>query len=113
MKKRILPIGIEPAIERGPLSQIQQNTNGTAVCCDLCNGTGGTGEIVSIGRNEISIKGRKGTTELIKITTKTAIKNSNWTITQSALKMGDHVTVIIDESETASLVLVCGIASKN
>jgi hypothetical protein len=26
------------------------------------------------------------------------------------LKIGDHVTVVIDETETASLVLVCGIA---
>lgn len=107
-----LPIGIEPAIESGPLPQIHQNTSSTAGCCDLCNGTGGTGEIVSIGSSEITIKGRKGTTEIIKITTKTVIKNSNGTITQAALKMGDHVTVIIDESETASLVLVCGIASK-
>ena len=105
-----LPIGIEPAIERDPLPQIIKNANGTAECCDLCNGTGGTGEIELIGTNAITIKGRKGTAELIKLTPKTVIKNSNGVITQATLKMGDHVTVIIDESETASLVLVCGIA---
>jgi hypothetical protein len=108
-KKINLLIGIEPAIERGPLPQIKQTESGTAGCCDLCNGTGGTGVIIATGENTITIKGKKGPEELIKLNPKTVIKNANGVIKAVALKIGDHVTVIIDESETASLILVCGI----
>ena len=106
------PIGIEPSIESGKPPQTQQLVNGKEVCCDLCNGTGGTGEIVSIGENSFTIKSRKGKNELIHIKPNTAIKNSTGKINMDALKMGNRVTVIIDETETASLVLVCGIQAK-
>jgi glycopeptide antibiotics resistance protein len=104
------PIGIEPSIDRGPLPMIQMNPTGTKNCCDLCNGTGGTGEIILIGENDFTIKSRKGIDELIHLTSNTQIKNSKGSINKAVLKIGDHVTVIIDDSETASLVLVCGIA---
>lgn len=104
------PIGIEPSIDRGPLPMLQINTTGTKNCCDLCGGTGGTGEIIQIGENDFTIKSRKGIDELIHLTSNTQIKNSKGNINKSVLKTGDHVTVVIDETETASLVLVCGIA---
>src|SRR5689334_15859523 len=43
---------------------------------DPCNGTGGTGQIISVGSKTITIKRRDGTNETISITDKTGIKNS-------------------------------------
>ena len=84
---------------------------GSTQCCDPCNGTGGTGEIIAISINTITIKGRKEneSSQVIKLTEKTIIKNAAGPILAHTLKMGDHVTVVIDETETASLVLVCGL----
>jgi hypothetical protein len=107
-----MPFGIESSTERIPLPVFQNNSASVKDCCDLCNGTGGTGQIFSKSENAITIKSRKGKLELIRITPKTEIKNSNGSIGKTSLKIGDHVTVVIDESETASLILVCGIAEK-
>jgi glycopeptide antibiotics resistance protein len=107
-----MPIGIESSTEREPLPVLQYNSAGSKDCCDLCNGTGGIGKILSISENAIIIKSRKGKDELIHITPKTEIKNSNGIIAKTILKIGDQVTVVIDETETASLILVCGIAEK-
>lgn len=103
-----LPFSLEPAIEREHLNNRQV---GSTQCCDPCNGTGGTGEIIAISINTITIKGRKenGSSQVIKLTEKTIIKNAAGPILANTLKMGDHVTVVIDETETASLVLVCGL----
>lgn len=103
-----LPFSLEPAIEREHLNNRQV---GSTQCCDPCNGTGGTGEIIAISINTITIKGRKenGSSQVIKLTEKTIIKNAEGPILANTLKMGDHVTVVIDETETASLVLVCGL----
>lgn len=103
-----LPFSLEPAIEREHLNNRQV---GSTQCCDPCNGTGGTGEIIAISSNTITIKGRKenGSSQVIKLTEKTIIKNAEGPILANTLKMGDHVTVVIDETETASLVLVCGL----
>ena len=108
-----LPIGIESSTEREPLPIMQNNSTVSNVCCDLCNGTGGTGQILRINENKIIIKSRKGKDELIHLTPKTVIRNSNGIMAKTTLKIGDHVTLVIDESETASLILVCGIAEKN
>lgn len=74
---------------------------------DLCGGTGGTGEIISQGNNTITIKSRVDVVQIISLTTETIIRNSTGVISESDLNIGDHVTIIIDESETASTVLVC------
>jgi glycopeptide antibiotics resistance protein len=74
---------------------------------DPCNGTGGTGEIIGVQNQSITIKRKDGVNQLIKITAQTIIKNSILTIPASDLKIGQRVTLIIDETETASLVLVC------
>lgn len=76
-------------------------------CCDLCGGTGGTGAILSTNKNSFTLKRRDGLIQEIKLTDKTILKNSKGLITKIELKSGDRVTVIIDETETASLVLVC------
>jgi glycopeptide antibiotics resistance protein len=112
-KKIIFPIGIESS-DNAMLMPLMNNdsSNKAGDCCDLCNGTGGTGQIIAKGENTITIKGRKGTEEVINLNAKTVIKNSNEVIKAFDLKIGDRVTVIIDETETASLILVCGIAPK-
>jgi hypothetical protein len=106
-----LPISLESNMESNRLPHMHaagENKNNPN-CCDLCNGTGGTGEIISTDSNAITIKSRAGKVEKIFLTNKTTVKDSKGIASSTLLKVGDHVTVIIDESETASLVLICGI----
>jgi glycopeptide antibiotics resistance protein len=74
---------------------------------DPCNGTGGTGQIVSVGNNTITIKRGDGISQIIKLTDQTKIRNSAGPVSKSDLKTGNRVTVVIDGSETATIVLVC------
>lgn len=104
----IIIIGVYFAIDRfqkslPPLRRPMQNQ----VCCDLCGGTGGTGAILSTNKNSFTLKRRDGAIEEIKLTNKTIIKNIKGPIQKIDLKIGDRITVVIDETETASLVLVC------
>ena len=86
------------------------NNSSDPNCCDLCNGTLGTGQVIAIGENSFSIKRRDGAIQIIKLTKGTVIKNSKGVMGFNDIKIEDHVTLIIDETETASLVLICGIA---
>lgn len=104
-----LPIGIEPSVQREKLPPLNSMQVGNKECCDLCNGTGGTGQIVSIGNYTINIVRRDGKNQLIKLTKATTIKTNAGPATNKDLKIGNRVTVVIDESETASLILVCGL----
>lgn len=74
---------------------------------DPCNGTGGTGQIIQVGNNSINIRRNDGTVQTIKFTNRTTIKNSIGAVPKSDLKIGNRVTLVIDETETASLILVC------
>jgi glycopeptide antibiotics resistance protein len=74
---------------------------------DLCRGTGGTGEIIVVEKNGISIKRKDGVVQQIKLTAKTVIKSSSGDIQIADLKPGNRVTLVIDDTETAALVLVC------
>jgi glycopeptide antibiotics resistance protein len=89
-----------------PINNNASNPN----CCDLCNGTPGTGQVIAIGENSFSIKRRDGVVQIIKLAKGTVIKNSKGVVGFNDLKLDDHVTLIIDETETASLILICGIA---
>jgi glycopeptide antibiotics resistance protein len=103
-----LPFGLEPSITKQ--KQLNSNLKDTHTdCCDLCNGTGGTGGIIAIGDNDITIKRRDGKQEIIKLSNKTIIKNSAGPIAKSDLRIGDRVTLVINDAEIASLILVCGI----
>jgi glycopeptide antibiotics resistance protein len=106
-----LPISLESNMEsnRLPPMPVKGENKNNPNCRDLCNGTGGTGEIIDTDVKGITIKSRAGKVEKILLTNKTTIKDSKGITNSTLLKVGDHVTVIIDESETASLVLVCGI----
>ena len=74
---------------------------------DLCGGTGGTGEIVGIGRHTITIKRHDGVVQAITLTDQTDIRTSAGPAAESDLKVGDHVTLVVYDMETASTVLVC------
>lgn len=107
-KKIELPFSLEHKIER---RDVNKNQMESPYCCDPCNGTGGTGEIIAINNKSVTIIGRRnnGANQIIKITNQTIIKNASGPILISNLKVGDHITVVIDESETASLILLCGL----
>ncbi len=74
---------------------------------DPCNGTGGTGQIIEVGNSSINIRRNDGVVQTIKFTNGTTIKNSMGAVPKSDLKIGNRVTLVIDETETASLILVC------
>ena len=106
-----LPIGIEPSVQTKLQNNLKNNTSSSSACCDLCGGTGGTGRIVAMTKDAITIKRNDSVAQIIKLTNKTIIKNNNGKAKLSDLKINNHLTVIIDETETASLILVC--AEKN
>ena len=74
---------------------------------DLCGGTGGTGQIINVANNTIAVRLNDGVVKNVKLTGQTKIRTSAGLILQSDLKAGERVTLVIDESETASVVLVC------
>lgn len=102
-------LGFEPMPERNQPNRLEQTKEGASQGVDPCNGTMGTGQIISIAENTITIKRRDGKDEVVVLTEKTDIRNSGGLITKSILKVGDRVTVVIDETNTAMAVLVCGI----
>ena len=104
-----LPIGIEPSVGKEILPPLNPTSNANEKCCDLCGGTGGTGIITALGNNAITIKRKDGVLQNIKLTDKTVIKTSKGIATRNDLAVNKRVTLIIDDTETASLVLICGI----
>ncbi len=77
---------------------------------DLCNGTGGTGEILSIDGAAFTIQKRDGSREQIKLTNRTEIKTSRGRAASSILKPGVRVTIITSDGKDmiAELILICG-----
>jgi len=104
-----LPFGIEPSIGKEALLPFNQPSNSNEKCCDLCGGSGGTGIITALGNNAITIKRKDGVLQNIKLTDKTVIKFSKGLATRNDLTVNKRVTLIIDDTETATLVLICGI----
>lgn len=85
---------------------------------DPCGGTGGTGQIVSVGNNTFIIKlnrdGRtlkKGDSQIIDLTGQTTIKTSTGSGSVSDLKIGKNVTIggkpNPDGSLNATIVVIC------
>jgi len=104
------PVSLVRAAENGkPDSTTRLDTAKPGIThgVDPCNGTGGTGQIVSVGNNIITIKRNDGKNEVIYLTDKTTIKNSAGSLPQSDLKKGDRVTVVVMSHHTATVVLVC------
>ena len=76
---------------------------------DPCNGTGGTGQIIGKGTLTITIRRNDGAVQTIQLTDQTMFRNSSGPASESDLKIGDKVTVVVDASETAATVLVCNV----
>lgn len=74
---------------------------------NLCGNTQGTGQIISKGYSAITIKRYDGVVQTINLTPATDIRNSVGSISESGLKIGDHVTLVVRDHKTASTVLVC------
>ena len=79
---------------------------------DLCGGTGGKGQIVSMGKNEFTIKRFDDSSDqVIHLTGQATIKTSAGSASLSDLKIGYSVTLVghsnPDGSFTANTVLVC------
>lgn len=102
-------LGFEPMHERNETNRLEQTKERVSQGVDPCNGTMGTGQIITIAENTITIKRRDGKDEVVVLTEKTDMRNSGGQIMKSNLKVGDRVTVVIDDSNTAMAVLVCGV----
>jgi len=79
---------------------------------DLCNGTGGNGQIVNVGNNSFTLKRNDdGSNQIIELTRQTTTKTSAGAASFTDLKIGDRVTLIGDQNNdgsfTAMTVLVC------
>jgi pectate lyase len=79
---------------------------------DLCGGTGGNGQIVSVGDNEFTIKlYADGSDMVVHLTGQATIKTSAGSASLSDLKIGYSVTLVGDRnpdgSFTADTVVVC------
>ena len=79
---------------------------------DLCGGTGGKGQIVSVGKNEFTIKRFDDSSDqVIHLTGQATIKTSAGSVSLSDLKTGYRVTLVgssnPDGSFTAYTVVVC------
>ena len=79
---------------------------------DLCDGTGGNGQIESVGNNEFTIKQyHTGTDRLVHLAGGATIETSTGPVSLSDLKVGDRVTLVggpnPDGSFTANTVVVC------
>jgi glycopeptide antibiotics resistance protein len=98
-----------PPIQPDMMMLKDQPSNGgqSSSADDLCRGTGGTGEIIAVEKDGISIRRKDGVVQQIKLTVKTVIKTSSGDIQMADLKPGNRVTLVIDDTETAALVLVC------
>jgi uncharacterized membrane protein (UPF0127 family) len=79
---------------------------------DLCGGTGGNGQIVSVGNNSFTLKRNDdGSNQIINLTSQATIETSAGPASLSDLKIGDRVTLVgvpnPDGSFTADTVVVC------
>ncbi len=79
---------------------------------DLCGGTGGIGQIVSVGSNTFIMKRNdNGSSQIIHLTGQATIQTSTGSVSLSDLKPGDRVTLVggpnSDGSFTANTVVVC------
>jgi len=79
---------------------------------DLCGGTGGRGQIVSVGNNEFTMKRNDdGSDQVVHLANQATIKTSAGPAALSDLKIGYRVTPVghpnADGSFTADIVVVC------
>jgi glycopeptide antibiotics resistance protein len=95
---------------------LENNAKGSSKIVDPCNGTGGTGQIVGLGKGTITIKLGNGSRQLVNFTSQTTIKTSSGFASKSILKSGDRVTLVGDNnpdgSFTANTIVLCSDSGK-
>ena len=79
---------------------------------DLCGGTDGNGQIVSVGNNEFTMKRNDdGSDQIVHLSSQATINTSAGSASLSDLKIGYRVTLVggrhPDGSFTADIVVVC------
>jgi hypothetical protein len=74
---------------------------------DLCRGTGGTGQIVSVDDRTMTIERKDGVVQTLTLTDRTTIRTSAGPASASDLEVGDRVTVVVYDGKTATTVLKC------
>ena len=74
---------------------------------DLCGGTGGTGEIVTLANHTMNIRRNDGVVQSLALTDRTSIRTSAGLASESDLKSGDRVTVVVYDGKNATAVLRC------
>jgi glycopeptide antibiotics resistance protein len=78
---------------------------------DLCGGTGGIGQIVSVGNNTFTIKRKDETNLIVDLSGQAIIRTPTGSGSLSDLKTGERVTLVgdvnPDGSFTADTVLLC------
>jgi glycopeptide antibiotics resistance protein len=112
-QKSLLPMHLPLGAERNRSGLLDNRKTDSSFSKDPCNGTGGTGQIISMGNDSIfTIKRRDGLIQKIKIWYQTKIRNAARDVSLSELKIGDRVTLVVqtnnnDGSMNATLVLIC------
>jgi hypothetical protein len=78
---------------------------------DPCGGTGGIGQIVSVGNNTMTLKRKDGKNLITHLTSQTTIKRATGSASPTSFKIGERVTLVggpnPDGSFTAEAVFVC------
>jgi glycopeptide antibiotics resistance protein len=78
---------------------------------DLCGGTGGNGQIVSVGNNSFTLEHNDGRNRIVNLTSRATIETSTGFVSLAELKIGDRVTLVGDDNRdgtfTADAVVVC------
>ncbi len=78
---------------------------------DLCGGTGGNGQIISLGDNTFTMERKDGSSQNIKLREQATIKTPTGPGSTSDLKTGDRVTLVGDPnpdgSFSADAVFIC------
>ena len=105
-----LPARLQPVNVNSKADSVNREGR-TVQAIDPCAGTGGTGQIIAVEDNNITIELHNATHIIINFTTRTMIRNAAGTVLKSQLKIGDRVTVVTDLNTTggaiATTVLVC------
>ena len=94
------PLNVPPDAAVG---QAEPGDNGR----DLCGGTGGLGQIVSVANHMMTIQRNDGLVQALALTDRTTIKTSAGLAAESDLKTGDRVTVVVYDGKNATTVLRC------
>ncbi len=107
----VYPISHQPLTQNGNAGMGQNQETAASQTGDLCGGTGGIGEIVSIGTNTFTITQKDGNNLVVLLAKNAAINTPDGSGTLSDLNIGERVTLVggpnSDGSFTADAVFVC------